>query len=57
MVYAGRLVGGGGGGAANTGSGDMPGNDASSVYGSGDHPAVSHLATVDMLVQQASAAA
>jgi len=57
MAYAGRLVGGGGGGAASTGSGDMPGNDASSVYGSGDHPAVSHLATVDMLVQQASAAA
>lgn len=57
MVYAGKLVGGGGGGAASTGSGDAPDMEASSVYGSGDHPAVSHLATVDMLVQQASAAA
>lgn len=57
MVYAGRLVGGGGGGAANTSSGDVPGNPPSNVYGSGDQPAVSHLTTVDMLVQHASIAA
>jgi len=50
-------VGGGGGGAASTGSGDAPGNPASSVYGSGDQPAVNHLTTVDTLLQQASAAA
>lgn len=57
IVYAGMLVGGGGGGAASTGGGDAPGTETSSVYGSGDQPAVSHLAIVDMLVQHASAAA